>query len=557
MASSTARCSGASSRGGSPIHAGVIAALALSALLLPAAAGAQAPIPLELRFDGQPADIKAPPDFSCYDYTRNRWAGCRVERTPIPGTFTLQPLEAGKYRMHVSVDENPANPRRHPGDYEAQHLFEVTATGPERVTVDLARLIHLTLPGDNARPLEGMLTSCVTQPTFVTPLHSWGPRATMDFAWDPVLAGAEYRYRLVARACGQPGADREIVSATTADGGRHARAPPSDEGQQYVFRVEAWKDGRLIGDLYTHDGGAHSWNYRFQIRNGSLPRWVYFAAAGAAALLLLGAYRVVDVADPARRRRRIGLLLGVLIVLVGLGAASVVGYLHLRSVERERAQAARAAAEAARQARQRELAAVFVAVAPRPEWWDRVDTPYHIATVGDLLAAWQGYPRGELGDRQFFKAAYQGIVDHPDDEHLAASAIMLLDHVAGDYPQRLELARYGYERYFQHRSRTDNCANCMVGDTTQALTVNLSRIYSAAGRHDDAVLVCQRLLDERRADVSPYKLAETWNQMAWAHWHRGDHARALAVVREGLDRYGETVRGDELRRTLATFERGR
>ena len=50
--------------------------------------------------------------------------------------------------------------------------------------MDLARLIHLTLPGDNGRPLEGMLTSCVTQPTFATPRHSWGPRATVDFAWD-------------------------------------------------------------------------------------------------------------------------------------------------------------------------------------------------------------------------------------------------------------------------------------------------------------------------------------------------------------------------------------
>ena len=274
------------------------------------------------------------------------------------------------------------------------------------------------------------------------------------------------------------------------------------------------------------------------------------------ALLLLGAYRFVDVGDPARRRRRRRALLGVAAAVIALGGAGIAGYLHLQTLERERVDAARAAADAARRARQRELAAAFVAAAPRPEWWEAVDTPYRVDTVGDLLAAWQGYPRGELGDRQFFKAAYQGIVDHPDDEHVAATAIMLMDHVAADYPQRLDLARYGYERYFKHESRTDNCANCMPGDTTQSLAVNLSRLYSSAGRHDDAVLVCQRLIDERRADVSPYKLAETWNQMAWAHWHRGDHARALAVVREGLDRYGETVRGDELRRTLRPLSEG-
>jgi hypothetical protein len=119
------------------------------AALLPAAADAQAPVDrapilLELRFDGRPLDPQAPPDFSCFDYARNRWTSCRVERTPTPGAYTLGGLLPGKYRLHVSIDENPANPRRHPGDYEAQPVFEITADGPERITVDMPRLIHLT-----------------------------------------------------------------------------------------------------------------------------------------------------------------------------------------------------------------------------------------------------------------------------------------------------------------------------------------------------------------------------------------------------------------------------
>lgn len=62
--------------------------------------------------------------------------------------------------------------------------------------------------------------------------------------------------------------------------------PPSADNEYYVFRIEAWKDGRLVGDLYTHDGGTHSWNYRFRVRNASLPRWAY-AAAGAGLVFLL------------------------------------------------------------------------------------------------------------------------------------------------------------------------------------------------------------------------------------------------------------------------------
>jgi tetratricopeptide (TPR) repeat protein len=95
----------------------------------------------------------------------------------------------------------------------------------------------------------------------------------------------------------------------------------------------------------------------------------------------------------------------------------------------------------------------------------------------------------------------------------------------------------------------------MPGDTTQGLAQNLSRLLSEAGRHDEAAAVCRRLIEERGAEVSPYKLAETWDRIAWAHWEKGERARALEVVREALAKYGGTVRGDDLRRTLGYFER--
>jgi tetratricopeptide (TPR) repeat protein len=171
------------------------------------------------------------------------------------------------------------------------------------------------------------------------------------------------------------------------------------------------------------------------------------------------------------------------------------------------------------------------------------------------LSAWQGHPRTDEGERQFFKATYQGIVAHPDDEHVVATGIDLLSWVVRDYPHRLSLARFGYERYFRHERRIDNCANCMVGDTTQALARNLSTLYTEAGRFDEAIAVSRRLLDERSRDVSPYLLAETWSQLAWAHWRKGERERARQIVREGLERYGDTVRGDDLRQALAAFER--
>jgi tetratricopeptide (TPR) repeat protein len=136
-----------------------------------------------------------------------------------------------------------------------------------------------------------------------------------------------------------------------------------------------------------------------------------------------------------------------------------------------------------------------------------------------------------------------------------ATAIDLMHWVVRDYPHRLALAQFGYERYFTHRRRTDNCANCMGGDTTQSLAQNLSAQLSEAGRYDEAIEVCWRLIQARGADVSPYKLAETWDRIAWTHWRKGDRQRAYEIIREALAKYGATVRGDDLRRTLAAFER--
>jgi tetratricopeptide (TPR) repeat protein len=537
-----------------------LAATALAAVLgLPP--GARAGIPLELRFDGQALEPAAPPDFSCFSATQGRWVGCTAKKGEAPGAWMLEGLEPGRYRLHVSIDENTANPRRYPGDYEAQLPFEVTDRGPERLLVDAARLIHLTRPGDNARTLEGMLTSCATEPRFDTPRYSWGPVAKVEFAWEPIVTGAEYRVSVAAVSCTPPMREREVLRLATGATAATLTLPPSAVDEQYFFRIEAWRDGRLVGDLYTHDGGTHSWNYRFQVRDASLSRWVYGAAAASLLLLLLGARRMFAGLERSQRRRRARRLARGLLALVVVGAVAGGAYHYYRDRvqerERRRVETERARIEALRQARQREFLAAFVSAAPLPDWWAAVKTPYRVDNVGDLLSAWQGHRQGEEGEREFFKAAYQGILDHPDDEHVVATAIDLLHWVVRDYPHRLALARFGYERYFRHRRRTDNCANCMPGDTTQALAQNLSQLLLASGRQDEAIAVCRRLIEERGAEVSPYKLAETWDRIAWAYWEKGEREHALEVVREALAKYGDTVRGDDLRRTLAQFERER
>ncbi len=179
--------------------------------------------------------------------------------------------------------------------------------------------------------------------------------------------------------------------------------------EQYFFWIAAWRDGRLVGDLYTHDAGVHSWNYRFQVRNASLSRWVYVAGAVLLLLLVIGAGRLLPRAAPTRRRRLARRALALIVVGVFAGGAYYVVNDRVEERERRRVAEERAQSEAEGEARQRELIAAFVSAAPRPAWWASVQTPYRVDNVGDLLAAWQGFPRGDdgLGERQFFKAAYR------------------------------------------------------------------------------------------------------------------------------------------------------
>jgi len=92
--------------------------LAVAAILPLLFGSVEADIPVQLRFDGQPLELAAKPDFTCFSYTLDRGLTCRLQKIDGPGAYALDALDPGQYRMHVSIDENPSNPRRYPGAYD-------------------------------------------------------------------------------------------------------------------------------------------------------------------------------------------------------------------------------------------------------------------------------------------------------------------------------------------------------------------------------------------------------------------------------------------------------
>ena len=515
------------------------------------------PVWIDLRFNGEALKSTGHVDISCFSYTENRWLDCQARPNikEFKTEYTLQ-LPPGKYRAHVSIDENPANPARFPGDYEAQQEFEVHDGALNQVGIDVPRLIHLVSPGDNGRAMDGVLGACDRQPQFVTPRYAWEPAATIDFAWEPVVTGAQYKYKVFAMRCQPWGEVREVASATTTGTRLTIPLPPNEEGQFYLFRVEAWKDGRFVGDFYTHDSGMHSWNYRFGVLNTSIPHWGYYAAALGVLLLLLLIARLLQRKKRDTRGQRVGARRAIVAISALAAIVSAGLYLHRQHDER-RAERKAAEAEAEHEARKHQLRAAFQKAAPRPDWWDSIEAPLRIDSLGALLSFWQtdrGGSEQERKEREFFKAVYQAILDRPDDEHVSAYGIDLLYYVVTDYPHRLSLNEYAFERFLHYRSRTDNCANCMTGDVTHGLALNLGQLYLAANRPADGIAVNERLL-ATRADISPYKLADTHTLIANGYWARGEREHAIELLRAAVSKYGDTVNGDTLRATLTNYER--
>ena len=189
-----------------------------------------------------------------------------------------------------------------------------------------------------------------------------GRRRAIELAWEPVVSDAEYRSERggAARAAGRGAAAGDRDARRRAHR-RVALDPAAERGaaSSTCFRVEAWKDGRLVGDLYTHDGGAHSWNYRFRVLRRE-PAALALPRRGPPRLVLAGAYAAVVGGGAGARRRRARVLAGRRAALARRRRGRRARPIRRGDLEhRARGGGARRVA-ARRQARLRELVAAFV-----------------------------------------------------------------------------------------------------------------------------------------------------------------------------------------------------
>jgi hypothetical protein len=359
----------------------------------------------------------------------------------------------------------------------------------------MLQVMHLTAPWDNNASVDGMLTRPWSEkPALETAPNSRVRVAPVTFTWDAVAPGAEYRYEVHAASGAPYERGPEVIRGTTHSTTLVLRLPVSAIGKYFQFGLTAYKAGQQVGELFTHDAGVQAWTADFVVKDSSgQPN----AAAPPVVVPPAAPLSEGDAAFLAEWRQAI----------------------------------------------------------PQPAWWDDVaaGTPA-INSYGDLMGAWQSAGDDTISRERFYKAAYQGVVDHPGDQHLAATAIDVMAYGA-DVDDRLALLTFGVDHFFSYNQRTDNCANCQVGDAIGTIVRDLAEADIARGQPQAAIDLIQRLVVERGRDVSAYNLALTFEVMSRAYWDLTDVDGAKAAIEEGLRRFPIGWQADQLRRTLDRYEK--
>lgn len=160
--------------------------------------------------------------------------------------------------------------------------------------------------------------------------------------------------------------------------------------------------------------------------------------------------------------------------------------------------------------------APFESVIQKPDWFDTVSAPT-LNSVDDVDHLWQSKKRCCIDEdklqanrREFYKACYNGVVQHPDNDELVVKCLWLMDP-GGD--QYYVLKRYLVDNYGDHKSDTSHCANCAPGDVIARVTLGLAQHERYADSVDTAIKRIEGLLNRRRPEISLWVQTEIYSAL--------------------------------------------
>lgn len=222
---------------------------------------------LKLHFAGEPLQLKTQPTISCKSWALRKSVGCFREYLVEESRLILHLPGDDLYRFIIEVDENTDNDPTFPGDFVAQPEIKVGSESQQHFAVDMKKIIHMTAPADNNELIAGFLGDCDEKPTYPVALEKDGTQVSnIEFAWQPVVDGAQYVYRLFRMQCSPFKTIERIQESRTYQTQTKLNLPVSHTDEFYLLRLEATKNGRDVGDFYLSGIEAgQTWNYRFRV----------------------------------------------------------------------------------------------------------------------------------------------------------------------------------------------------------------------------------------------------------------------------------------------------
>ena len=469
---------------------------------------------IRLLFDGAPYVPKVTPEFACHDDSKQQWFDCALTPTGKLGEYKRENLAPGSYAVIFDVNENRNNLKVMPGDWQANYRFNIAASNDEQIIdVPMTKLMHLVKPQSNDGAMVGALgASCKDMPLNIPAGHPWTDELTIPFEWEPVVKGATYKITIGRNKCKTDEGLGTFRQFETNETSFALTLPPNAEDEFYSFFIFAFRDGQTVGTFLTYDAAMQGWHYGFKIAPVSTPASYYLAIVAIALLLTLlwfvmGYLGLGIVPRALIFSTLIAILVGGQQIIPNAKSYSPYKYFDVPPVFL--ANTISADANSAKDQAKGIYPYSWSKEVPKPHWWKSVTPKQKITNYGELSLWWQNQESGEKAQREFFKAIYEAIEQHPEDEQLAVAGMHFLFYLSNSQKVLSQVGQVAIQYHLHHMQRVDNCAgDCRAGDTIISIASSYAPYLARSQGSKKAIAMLESVLDARKADTSIYAAAE-------------------------------------------------
>lgn len=198
----------------------------------------------------------------------------------------------------------------------------------------------------------------------------------------------------------------------------------------------------------------------------------------------------------------------------------------------------------------------------KPKWFDTIEAP-SVHTSNEVSALWQSEKRCcedenilLKNNRIFYKACFNAISEHYEDEELVVKCLWLMD-IGAESDEKVQLARFLVQNFSHHKNSIAECANCMPGDTVARETLTLARYESRLNNSKDtSIRLIENVLDTRLDEISYWVQAELYEYLGALYLESGLNDERLERMKEVIDRFNKVKKYNEpLERRYKSFEK--